>query len=287
MVDSFLRRQAEAAAHLPAERRARAVDLLRQRIRKAVEAHPAEALEDTEVKSVLREVVDGLRKPSAASGDGLRTNPEKPVEEQAPKRSAKPVRVVEDDSDDFGPDAVRSRDRVWLGVCLALSDRLGFPVLVLRTAFVAAGVVTGPIALMVYLALYFPARREAEGPPRIDWARVVLGMVAAAAWVLTLYGIGIAYMAVGNMLYQELVGRPPVLGEWDWLRSRHTRFAVWTLLTLAPFGALTGMPVPKEWRGTLKKLLYAGVAFYALAVAYGLGRYTTGLLLLVAEDLAG
>jgi phage shock protein PspC (stress-responsive transcriptional regulator) len=280
MVESFLRRQADAASHLPPERRVRAVELLRKRIDRALEAHPAASLQDGEVKLVLRNVVDGLRKKSDGKSEDAADGHVTPEPAKQPPREP-----VEDEGDPR--DAVCSPERVWLGVCLAWSERLGFDPLVLRTIFVAGGLLTGPFAVLAYLGLYVPARRSARKPPTIHWNRVALGVLRAGVWVLALYGLALGYMMFGHFLYEEVVGRPPVLERWDWLRPRQNYFLFWAAAALLPFGALTEMPVVRDWAHTLKKLLLTGVALYALLLSYGLARFTTGLLLLFVDEFAG
>lgn len=184
-------------------------------------------------------------------------------------------------------------DRVWLGVCGGIARYLNVDVLQVRLAAVVVGLITGPLAIIGYLGLYFDMYNAArqgevrERAPQIDGAgvlRMAGGTVTAVlaldlAAQMALMGLGAAGAALGA---QANVGLAP----WEWLREnlQWTMFAA--LLTLGPLAILAGLPLAGHWSATVKRVIYAVAAMYAVVLSFGIALNIVGVILQVVARVS-
>ena len=167
-------------------------------------------------------------------------------------------------------------DRVWLGVCAEAAERMEASPLAVRVVAVAAGVITGPLAVFLYIGLY--AFFQLNGPrpltPPVDKTRLAVRaggalLAAVALNVLCGYAIQLIYH-----LHERFLNRPvPGLGEWGW-----------ALVVCVPLAALSGLPLARAWDHSLKRVWQAGLALYAMALSFGLAAMLVGIILDVVQD---
>ena len=178
----------------------------------------------------------------------------------------------------------------WLGVCAAWAARLDRDVRPIRLAAVFAGLLTGPLALMLYLVLYFEMyfTSDAGELPRIEkWKLVksVAGTVAASAAFFA--GSKAALMGM-NYTYARLLQKdPPFLGGWAWLDAYGVPLFVLLLVCSVPLAVLGGLPLPNQWDATAKRLVQAALAVYALVICLGIASALTGTILVAVEVISG
>jgi phage shock protein PspC (stress-responsive transcriptional regulator) len=179
--------------------------------------------------------------------------------------------------------------RVWLGVCAALADRFDMPARTVRIGAVVAGLLTGPLALIlytaIYLTLYFTGAKE---QPRIAWLRVLWR--AAVTFIIALalhhggrYAVQLIYKA-----HELLLKRPvPSLGEWGWLEWQSGSMLFWTILIAVPFAILSGMPLANAWDYSLKRVAQAVLALYGAALSFGIASILAGIILNFVDEFTG
>lgn len=187
------------------------------------------------------------------------------------------------------PEGAPPAEPRWLGVCLALSREWGMPLLGIRAAFSAAGLVAAPLALSAYAGAYFYFRaRGAHGDrPQIRWVRLAWGvLITLAVCVLLHLGGGQALRGM-HWLMDVVVKRPmPELGEWGWfVRERGTLMAL-ALFCAVPASFLGGLPMVNGWDTTLRRCSQAVLALYAVAVSFGLASVVAGIILRLVREFS-
>jgi phage shock protein PspC (stress-responsive transcriptional regulator) len=262
-VQRYVREVGRQLGALSDEARERQLALLRERIDERLRAlHEAEP-DDEQVETVLQRC-------------------------GAPETVAK--RLVKQARDDA--EQPRGTDRVWLGVCLAASRQFGFEVRYVRVGAVLLGLVLPllPFVLLAYLGCYAVLHYAGELPEAkpVDWwgfAKVVGGVFAG---ILALHLLGIlALEGVQRLVFRFLQTQPQLPGEWAWLAWRGGSLFLWAMLITLPLAALSALPVPPLWRGTLRKVAYATVALYAVALCFGVACYLVGTAVALAADFEG
>lgn len=180
-------------------------------------------------------------------------------------------------------------ERWWLGVCLALSDRLVFPLSYVRAGFVITALLTGPFALIIYLGLYFEMHFADQDPdtPCLDprWLMNSTGRTVAALSILYM-GTTMFFLLL-NAVYESLVSLPTGLGTLGRFADYHTPLFLAVLLALVPVAVLSGLPIPAHKRVAIRKFLYTGLSIYAVVLCLGIASYLTGILLAIAEGYNG
>ena len=180
-------------------------------------------------------------------------------------------------------------ERRWLGVCLALSHRLAFPLSYVRAGFAITFLLTGPFALIIYLGLYFEMHFADQEPdtPRLDPRWLMNSMGRAVAALSILYIGTTMFFLLLNAVYEGLVSLPTGLGTWGRFADYHTPLFLAVLLALVPVAVLSGLPVPAPKRVAIRKFLYTGLSIYAVVLCLGIASYLTGILLAIAEGYNG
>jgi hypothetical protein len=90
-----------------------------------------------------------------------------------------------------------------------------------------------------------------------------------------------------RVLFSLLQVQPDLPGDWAWLAWRGDSLFTWALLLALPVAALSALPVPAAWAATLRKVAWALVAVYAVALCFGLACYFVGTAVALASDFEG
>lgn len=182
---------------------------------------------------------------------------------------------------------------VWLGVCGGLSAYLGISSKQIRRLAVACGILTGPLALIAYLTLYFAMyarskRNEKAKIPAVaplQLARVLIGTIA----ILVALNLASSGMVFGmEQAYSFGVKKPlPNLGEWNWLQNWKDSLIFWAFFTLVPMAVFSALPAANDWDATAKRLVQAGICIYAVILCAGLASFAVGAIVKAAQALSG
>ena len=262
LVARYLRAVAQELGDVPDAARARAIARLKARILRSLRELDISPLPDPEVVAVL----DALGSPAHQARELLEDRPL--------------ARGVVPSVD----------DRVWLGVCAGLGERLGVAVGVVRLGAVLAGLLTGPVALVLYIAAYiemYVSSRAGETPrinPLLVAKRAAAGVAAVVAMdVGTRVVLLLMEKAYLRVMLRDVL---PDLGSWDWLRPDQAFLLFCALFLCTPFLVLSALPMANQWDETCRRLGQAGLAVYALILSAGIASRLAGMLLLVVQDLA-
>lgn len=178
-------------------------------------------------------------------------------------------------------------DRVWLGVCGGIAKRLSAPSRYVRWGALALGV-TGPLALILYLALYVWLYMDTEesAAPRVDIKRAAtgVGLMGAAAVAMDM-GVAWARWPFEKLYLTFASHALPALGAWGWLEGRRGVLLFWVLVTMLPLAALGRLPLADNWDATLWRLAKVVLALYGVALCLGLASHLVGLLLGLTESV--
>ncbi|HEO71162.1 MAG TPA: PspC domain-containing protein [Candidatus Hydrogenedentes bacterium] len=268
LVEQYLRAVALELTEVPEDERDAIIRRLKARIGKELQAAEVDLPDDEDVRRVLRR----FGAPCDLAEEVLRqrrgTAP--PVEQRCRTPQVAP-------------------DAQWLGICSHFARRFGADPSVVRLVAVLLGLLTGPVAVLLYLAAYFEVyvTSEPEALPRIEpgkLAKYVIGTLAAATGLHAGARFVYAMMTHAYCAYTGEVA--PVLGKWDWLDVHAQGLFVGVLIVFAPLATVGGLPVANNWDATLKRAIQAGLAVYALVLCAGLGAALAGHLLLVIENFS-
>jgi len=256
LIARYLREIDEHMSDLPERSRERALKTAREEILKAMPSHENAVPDDAHVEMAL-ETVGPASRHAHRLIESLHNAP--PAEET----------------------------RRWLGVCAAISEQTGISPFFIRAGAVLLGLVTGPLALVVYigayLILHFSDRTDA--PPIEKWTltKYVLGIILGA---LLLRYVAWGFVALIEYGYGLLLQEPLRLsGLWNMLEYKEAGWFFWALFCLIPVAVLAGLPVPSQWRNTLRKLFEAGLALYALVLCFGVGCALAGAIMQASKHM--
>lgn len=256
LIARYLREIDEHMADVPERSRERALKTAREEIRKAIPSHKGAVPDDAHVETALETVGPAARHAHRLI-EGLRNAP-----------------------------ATEERRR-WLGVCAAISDQTGFSPFFVRSGAVVMGLLTGPLALIVYIGAYLVLHFSdlTDTPPIEKWtlAKYVLSVIVGA---LVLRYVAWGLVVLIEYGYRLLLQEPLRLsGLWNVLEHKDGGWFFWTLFCLVPLAILAGLPVPPQWRTTLRKLFEAGLALYALVLCFGVGCALAGAILQATKHI--
>ncbi len=182
-----------------------------------------------------------------------------------------------------------SDQRCWLGVCAVLGDRFGVRLAYIRTLCVLLGILAGPVALLLYTALYFQIYFTArdDGAPRIDSLSLIRNLFSFVAITAVLYVAGRAAFLLADGLYLRFMEEELVLDQWGWL-ANHQQFLLQIVILFGvPMAILCSLPMRREWDYTWKRVMQAGLAVYATILSFGIASILVGVVLLVIEEVVG
>lgn len=183
-------------------------------------------------------------------------------------------------------------DRVWLGVCAGLARKLDIDASIVRVIAVLMGLVLPllPLLLIAYLATYFwdyyaEGRRVLEP---VDLPRVAKSVAATLGVTLALhFGAWFLIVFIPHA-YQAIVAQPLLLDRsWNWLTYDAGSWLFWVLAIGLPLTVMSSLPVPKAWSGTLRKVVQAGLALYAVLLCFGVACILVGVILRGVEEFSG
>jgi len=179
---------------------------------------------------------------------------------------------------------------VWLGVCRNMAERAGLETWMVRLLFVLLGLVTGPLALLIYAGFYAEMYLSTEplARPRIDWLRIA---GRGAGFFVVALGLdwGVQYFLrfVDYAVVEVLKREVPPLGEWGWLEVQADSLFFWAVIISVPLGAFSGLPLANGWDYSLKRIAQAALALYAIALSFGVASVIVGLILAFVEEFSG
>jgi len=181
--------------------------------------------------------------------------------------------------------------RRWLGVCSALASRWGVSPWLIRTPFLILGLLSGPFALIVYLAIYFEIHfvGRCAGNPAIDGWMLAKRVASHTFAAVGFYAVGWGGMKIALVAFLRFTKYISIdLGGWQWLVNDGTELLGVVLVLVLPVSVLSALPVAGGWDRTFRKLSQAFLAVYALVVAFGTACFVAGLLVrLVGEYNSG
>jgi phage shock protein PspC (stress-responsive transcriptional regulator) len=183
-------------------------------------------------------------------------------------------------------------DRVWLGVCAGIARKLDIDANIVRVIAVLMGLVLPllPVLFLAYLAIYFwdyftGDRRGIEPLEPLKVAKTLamtFGVALALHWGARILLI---FVARG---YEAVAAQPLMLDRrWSWLMQDAGSWFFWVLALGLPLAAISALPVPKAWAGTLRKTVHAGLAIYAVWLCYGLASVLAGIILSGVDQFSG
>lgn len=204
---------------------------------------------------------------------------------EEPPAEAGPKTVVEieedgDEEEDFG-------DRHWLGVCDNMAGGTGRSLGMIRMGFVVLGCLTGPVAILIYLAAYASGiQRHPRDYPAVDGGRVrgalfrllgIAGGMFAVSWAIE-FGAARGFL--------EYFGQLPEMGVWGRMSSYGAGLLVLVLVILSPLAALGALPLAYRWGATFSTIVNAGLAIYAVLISMGVASSMVGYALGALTQLA-
>ncbi len=184
----------------------------------------------------------------------------------------------------FGP--LASSQRVWLGVCVAIAEQFGFGVAPVRATVGAIGLLTGPVAVTMYLLAYayFYSSKHGEGAPRVSVGRVLRPVGELAAALVSMVVVFAAAVWFVDWVYKLAIGYPPVPDKWSGFAVGANRLVFWGGIFMAPFSVLAGLPVAPPWDWSIPRALRTGLIVLGILLSLAFASYLTGALLGAVRD---
>lgn len=250
-------------ASLPEPAREQRVRQLQARIYRELENTRRSVFTDEDIIGVLRQTGQG-RATAAPAPPTVETPPVAPASRPSRRRAA------------------TTEQPIWLGVCAYNAERFGIEPWIMRLVAVVLGFITGPIAVLGYLAAFaefYLASDEAERPT-ISYPLLALRTgVPFLILIMLRWGGGQAktLLAYGH---EQLLKEPmPPLGKWDWYQHYDGMLFFLALISVVPLAALSGLPLANAWSHSLKRLAQAIVALYGAVLCFGLASLLVGIIL--------
>ncbi|MFP6583326.1 MAG: hypothetical protein VCD00_12335 [Candidatus Hydrogenedentota bacterium] len=193
------------------------------------------------------------------------------IEEDAkPKISEVSVSVATTEEEDFG-------DRHWLGVCAAVSSRMGWSTLSMRIGFIALGCATGPFALILYLFCFsVDVQRHPDDYPAADGRVASWRLVRALTIALALYAGAWLILFVAGWVFTQYLGRIAQLNQLGWFMANDRLLLNFALLSILPMAMLSGFPLARQWDRTMSLLVNTGLALYAVVLGIAVSSALAG-----------
>ena len=182
-------------------------------------------------------------------------------------------------------------DRVWLGVCAGIADRIGIDANFIRLVLVVLGFIPPllPFLATAYLGFYtFVYVSSPKGAlPRLKTFPIVRRTVAVALAAIGIYGGAYALLALLSRLSKQVLGVGLFNGgQYNWLLTQNDPMFFWVMAYVLPIAIMSAMPVKSSWAGTLEKVVKAALALYAMVICVGLAFMITGLLIIGADTFS-
>ena len=183
-------------------------------------------------------------------------------------------------------------DRIWLGVWGGLAEWSGIPSSWLRTTAMVLGLITGPLALMIYLGIYFEMYVNTQGIDEDRFSVInkgkVVRMASGVLGSLLAIDIGTRILLYAiNKGYEIMVpARILRLGTWGWLQPNLGFYLFCALAICTPMGILSALPLARRWDETLRRITQVSIMVYALVICFGLACALVGIILTTAQHVA-
>jgi len=174
-------------------------------------------------------------------------------------------------------------DRVWLGVCSGVAQRIGIDANFIRLVLVVLGFIPPLLPFLItayfgfYAVVYVASPKGAL--PRLRIFPIVRRTVITAIAGTGLYGGAYVLLLVMSRLSLQILGTGLLIGgQWNWLLTQNKPMFFWVMVYVMPVAVMSAMPVKSSWAGTLDKVVKAALALYAMIICVGLAYMITGLL---------
>lgn len=310
-IAEFLRAQDGNFGKLSPKARVQALSMLKSRIRTELSTLDQDSISDAQVESILKRMIVSVKPKSDAplveESENLflaveppkwkkeepksKTAPEpesvsepepEPEQESIPEPDTSEVEEEAEVADADVDAAVESdfSERRWLGVCAAMAPRLGLGTNVLRGAFIVAGCLTGPFALVGYLVCYFiDIQRHSKDYPAADGRFASWRMVRALFITAALYGCAWLILFGAGWVFTEYLGRIAELNQFGWFTTNDRMLLNSVLLAVLPMAMLSGLPMARDWDRTMALLVNTVLALYAVVLGLGVSSALAGYFL--------
>lgn len=187
-----------------------------------------------------------------------------------------------------GPES--SPNRRWLGVCFWAADRFGMPASAVRLMVLMIGLVTAPLALLVYAGVWFwlsstgalPAAGRLR-PLRLLWRLTATLLVAVGIYL----GAKYAFKALAFAMVTWAKRPVPETGQWGWYLNEQGSLLFWALFLSLPVALLSALPMAGGWDRTLRRAAQALLALYAVVICFGLASVVAGIILQIVHEFRG
>lgn len=185
--------------------------------------------------------------------------------------------------------ALSAENRVWLGVCAGVAENLDIAPWLARGLAMLLGLTTGPLAILIYLGLYFRLYASAGADePRIAkaralWRSLSTVIIACALRYGSLYAVRLVYYVHEHYLHRPI----PELGPWAWFHARDGELFFWAIVICTPLALLSAMPLANAWDLSLRRMNQALLALYGVALSFGIASILTGLILDFVKEFTG
>lgn len=324
-IAAFLRKQDESFVGLPADARVRALGEVKKRIRTEIIKLGQDAVTDEQIESILGRMKVALRskndevqerttepkeKPPATAQPVHETSnadrdlvvqpptwdPEKAKAEPLVEEPPKPAKEEQTESgvgdassdDDMEEEQIDFGDRHWLGVCVAIGDRRRMDPKLLRIGFVLLGLVTGPMALIVYCIAYIgDVIRNPNDYPKANGRAASWQIMRALVIALALYFGAWVVLYGANELYTTFIGGMAELEQFGAVMEYDRRALFFVLFAALPMALLSGLPMAHRWDRTMALLSNTVLALYAVFLSLGVSSTLAGYLLSVFQNFRG
>ncbi len=209
----------------------------------------------------------------------------------SPAKIAEQLRDEAAESGGGGDTILAWEDRVWLGVCAGIAQRIGIDANFIRLVLVVLGFIPPllPFLATAYLGFYaFVYVSSPKGAlPRLRIFPVVRRTVAVALAAIGIYGGAYVLLMLLSRLSKQVLGTGLLNGgQYNWLLTENVPMFFWVMAYVLPIAVISAMPVKSSWAGTLEKVVKAALALYAMVICVGLAYMITGLLLNGADTFS-
>jgi len=250
---------------LGADERARRLGEIRHQVMGKLASLGRQSLEDHELNAILKSAVQTFspRLPETASAKKFNPN----------------VTLM-----------LTPEDIKWLGVCGGLSAWLGVEPWIIRALFFALSIPLAPLTLIVYFGLYcwMYFHSDKGSTPKFKayvsaWRFFYLVLLTNLLFHAAAYARDFIFFAHETYLKRAM----PPLGEWDWIALWNGSFSNWVLVIGVPFSLLSGTPLKGAWGDSLKRVPWALLSLYFIAITFGIASILVGIILDFVSEFTG
>jgi phage shock protein PspC (stress-responsive transcriptional regulator) len=283
-IGRYIDEVANELAELDDDGRRSALNRVRARIREELRQFTARDPDDQDIEMVLRACGSPTSQASYLMG-------------KKPMRRVVPAPAQTTTSRPTTPRTARSAWSLdteagrFLGVCAGMAHEFDLDPRALRVFIVLLAIVSGPVAVLLYLGAFafMLFQTPASEAPDVPAKPLVGTLIVTFAIGLAIFvGMELVVWAITFVYQKYLGGSVQALSpQWRWIADVGIGRFIFALFCSLPLAALSALPVPANWGRTLRKLSHAVLAVYAVYLAYGVACLLTGVVLDLAEQVAG